>query len=141
MDLSQVPANMTKALIFDLDSCLSAADEPGQQLYASAFDTITRANQGLLSPSVIQNAFADMWRLPFDFVAKKYGFTPEISPASPPHRHRPQRHLFNEERHAVGLILRPQHVKQRQLMFEGGHRQPGGAPQLGIVNDGFVVAR
>ncbi|MHC1767376.1 MAG: HAD family hydrolase [Verrucomicrobiia bacterium] len=69
---------MTKALIFDLDSCLSAADEPGQQLYAPAFDAITSANQGLLSPSVLQNAFADMWRLPFDFVAKKYGFTPEM---------------------------------------------------------------
>ena len=72
---------MTKAIIFDLDSCLSAADEPGQQLFAPAFDAITHANQGSHSPSVLQKAFADMWRLPFDFVAKKYGFTPAMRAA------------------------------------------------------------
>ena len=72
---------MTKAIIFDLDSCLSAADEPGQQLFAPAFDAITRASQASHSPSVLQNAFADMWRLPFDFVAEKYGFTPAMRAA------------------------------------------------------------
>ena len=72
---------MTKAIIFDLDSCLSAADEPGQQLFVPAFDAITHANQGSHNPSVLQNAFADMWRLPFDFVAKKYGFTPAMKAA------------------------------------------------------------
>ena len=72
---------MTKAIIFDLDSCLSAADEPGQQLFAPAFDAIIHANQGSHSPSVLQNAFADMWRLPFDFVAEKYGFTPAMKAA------------------------------------------------------------
>ena len=72
---------MTKAIIFDLDSCLSAADEPGQQLFAPAFKAITHANQGSHSPSVLQNAFADMWRLPFDFVAEKYGFTPAMKVA------------------------------------------------------------
>jgi FMN phosphatase YigB (HAD superfamily) len=51
---------MTKAIIFDLDSCLSAADEPGQQLYAPAFDAITRASRGSHSPAVLQNAFADI---------------------------------------------------------------------------------
>ncbi len=72
---------MTKAIIFDLDSCLSAADDPGQQLFASAFEAITHANQGSHSPSVLQNAFTDMWRLPFDFVAKKYGLTPAMKSA------------------------------------------------------------
>lgn len=72
---------MTKAIIFDLDSCLSAADEPGQQLYAPACAAITHTNQGSHSPSVLQNAFADMWRLPFDFVAEKYGFTPAMKAA------------------------------------------------------------
>ena len=72
---------MTKAIIFDLDSCLSPADEPGQQLFAPAFDAIADANRGLLSPPVLQNAFADMWRLPFDFVAEKYGFTPAMKAA------------------------------------------------------------
>ena len=72
---------MTKAIIFDLDSCLSPADEPGQQLFAPAFDAITKANQGSHRPSVLQTAFADMWRLPFDFVAEKYGFTPAMKAA------------------------------------------------------------
>lgn len=72
---------MTKAIIFDLDSCLSAADEPGQQLFGPSFDAITRANEGSLSPSALQSAFADMWRLPFDFVAEKYRFTPAMKSA------------------------------------------------------------
>ena len=72
---------MTKAIIFDLDSCLSRADEPGQQLFAPAFDAIANANRGSHSTSVLPNAFADMWRLPFDFVAEKYGFTPAMKAA------------------------------------------------------------
>ena len=72
---------MTKAIIFDLDSCLSPADEPGQQLFGPAFDAISKANYGSHSPSVLQGAFADMWRLPFDFVAEKYRFTPAMKEA------------------------------------------------------------
>jgi putative hydrolase of the HAD superfamily len=72
---------MTKAIIFDLDSCLSPADEPGQQLFAPAFDAITNANRGSHSASILENAFADMWRLPFDFVAEKYHFTPAMKAA------------------------------------------------------------
>lgn len=72
---------MIQAIIFDLDSCLSAADEPGEQLYAPAFAAITRANQGLLRPSDLENAFADMWRLPFDVVAGKYAFSPAMKHA------------------------------------------------------------
>src|SRR5579859_6423934 len=72
---------MTKGIIFDLDSCLSPADEPGQQLFAPAFDSITKASQGSHSSSILQKAFADMWRLPFDFVAEKYSFTPAMKAA------------------------------------------------------------
>jgi FMN phosphatase YigB (HAD superfamily) len=72
---------MTNAIIFDLDSCLSPADEPGQQLFAPAFDAIANANRGSHSASVLQNAFADMWRLPFDFVAEKYRFSPAMKAA------------------------------------------------------------
>ena len=72
---------MSKGIIFDLDSCLSPADEPGQQLFAPAFDAITNANRGSHSASILQNAFADMWRLPFDFVAEKYRFTPAMKAA------------------------------------------------------------
>ena len=72
---------MTKAIIFDLDSCLSPADEPGQQLFAPAFDAIAAADRGSRSASVLQNAFEDMWRLPFDFVTEKYRFTPAMKGA------------------------------------------------------------
>jgi putative hydrolase of the HAD superfamily len=72
---------MPKAIIFDLDSCLSPADEPGQQLFAPAFDAITRANHGSHDASVLHEAFTDMWRLLFDFVAEKYRFTPEMKDA------------------------------------------------------------
>jgi phosphoglycolate phosphatase-like HAD superfamily hydrolase len=72
---------VTKAIIFDLDSCLAAADEPGRQLYAPAFDAITNVSQGAHSPAALENVFVDMWRLPFDFVARKHGFTPDMKDA------------------------------------------------------------
>jgi len=72
---------MTRAIIFDLDSCLSPADEPGQQLFGPAFAAISKASQGSHSVAVLQSAFADMWRLPFDFVAEKYDFTPAMKAA------------------------------------------------------------
>ena len=37
---------MTQA-IFDLDSCLAAADEVGEQLFAPAFAAIRAANDGV----------------------------------------------------------------------------------------------
>ncbi len=37
---------MTKAMIFDLDSCLAAADEVGQHVFAPAFAAIRAANDG-----------------------------------------------------------------------------------------------
>jgi putative hydrolase of the HAD superfamily len=70
--------HVIKAVIFDLDSCLSPADESGRQLFQPAFDAIMRANHGSHSETVLQHAFEDMWRLPFDFVARKYTFTPEM---------------------------------------------------------------
>jgi FMN phosphatase YigB (HAD superfamily) len=73
---------MTKAIIFDLDSCLAAADEPGRQLYAPAFEAVKTANQGSHSPAVLEQAFDDMWRLPFDFVADKYALTPAMKSAA-----------------------------------------------------------
>jgi len=66
---------MIKAIIFDLDSCLSPADEPGRDLFGPAFEAICRANQGSHSEESLQAAFIDMWRLPFDFIAEKHQFT------------------------------------------------------------------
>ncbi|MGD0812019.1 MAG: HAD family hydrolase [Verrucomicrobiota bacterium] len=64
-----------KALIFDLDSCLAAADEAGEDLFEPAFQAIRSANQGEVSDEQLRAAFKDCWRFPFDFIADKYGFS------------------------------------------------------------------
>ena len=66
---------MIKALIFDLDNCLAAADEPGRQLYEPAFHAIRAANHGTLSDAALDRAFADCWRHPLDWVAANHGFS------------------------------------------------------------------
>ena len=65
----------TKALVFDLDNCLAAAKEVGEELFAPAFDAIRQANRGDVSDQVLEEAFADMWRHPLDWVAAKHGFS------------------------------------------------------------------
>lgn len=67
-----------RAVIFDLDSCLSAADEVGQSLYAPAFAAIRRANRGTLSEEQLAAAFAATWRFPLDVVAREHGFSREM---------------------------------------------------------------
>ena len=69
---------MIRAIIFDLDNCLSAADEPGRELLDPVFDAIRQVNHGLLSDEALAEAFSDFWRHPLDFVAKKHGFTEEM---------------------------------------------------------------
>ncbi len=69
---------MIKAVIFDLDSCLAAADEVGSDLFAPAFRAIRSANRGEVAEDQLQAAFTDCWRFPFDFIAGKYGFSPEM---------------------------------------------------------------
>jgi len=66
---------MIKAIIFDLDSCLAAADEVGQQLFAPAFAAIRAANHGSVPEEKLKAAFSECWRVAFDAVADKYGFT------------------------------------------------------------------
>jgi putative hydrolase of the HAD superfamily len=66
---------MIKAILFDLDSCLAAADEVGQQLFAPAFAAIRAANAGRVPEEQLQAAFGECWRIAFDAVAAKYGFT------------------------------------------------------------------
>ncbi len=63
------------ALIFDLDNCLAAANEVGEELFEPAFEAIRRANHGTLSEESLHQAFADCWRHPLDWVAAKYGFS------------------------------------------------------------------
>ncbi|BAU42105.1 hypothetical protein O77CONTIG1_01923 [Leptolyngbya sp. O-77] len=66
---------MIKAIIFDLDNCLSAADEPGSALLEPVFDAIRQANRGTLPHDMLETALADCWYHALDFVAKKHGFS------------------------------------------------------------------
>jgi FMN phosphatase YigB (HAD superfamily) len=69
---------MIKAIIFDLDNCLAAADEPGRQLLAPTFAAIRRANHGTLSNETLERAFDECWGHSLDTVARKYGFSDEM---------------------------------------------------------------
>jgi len=69
---------MIRAIIFDLDNCLSAADEVGRGLLEPVFDAIRRANKGTLPGEALARAFEDCWRHPLDWVAREYGFTGEM---------------------------------------------------------------
>jgi FMN phosphatase YigB (HAD superfamily) len=69
---------MIKAIIFDLDNCLAAANEVGEDLYAPALEAIRNANRGTLTSEQLAEAFNECWRHPFDFVAKKFGFSQEM---------------------------------------------------------------
>lgn len=66
---------MVKAIIFDLDNCLSPAEEIGAELLEPGFEVIRRANQGTLSEEAIAAALADCWRCPLDHVAAKHKFS------------------------------------------------------------------
>src|SRR5690349_7065497 len=66
---------MIKALIFDLDNCLAPVKEVGEQLYRPAFEAIRQANRDNLSEEILEEAFAECWRYPLDWVAARYGFT------------------------------------------------------------------
>jgi putative hydrolase of the HAD superfamily len=67
-----------RAIVFDLDNCLAAADEAGEALFAPAFDAMRAANKGRLSDEKLAAAFADSWRHALDVVAKNHGFSDEM---------------------------------------------------------------
>ena len=69
---------MIKALIFDLDNCLAAANEVGEDLFAPAFAAMKNANRGTLTDDQLAEAFQEIWRHPLDFVASKFGFSQEM---------------------------------------------------------------
>lgn len=72
---------MIKAIIFDLDNCLAAADEVGRQLLAPAFAAIRQANRGTVTEAALEDAFEECWRSAFDDVATKHGFSEEMRAA------------------------------------------------------------
>ena len=63
------------AIIFDLDNCLAAADEPGEQLLEPVFAAVRSANYSSLSDGALDAAFHDCWFHAFDWVARRHGFT------------------------------------------------------------------
>jgi putative hydrolase of the HAD superfamily len=69
---------MIKAIIFDLDNCLAAANQVGDQIFSPAFNAIRSANHGAISDESLNQAFADCWWHPLDWVANKYGFSKEM---------------------------------------------------------------
>jgi putative hydrolase of the HAD superfamily len=71
-----------QAVIFDLDNCLSAADEIGAQLFEPAFAAIRAASGNEYSDQALAAAFAAMWRHALDWVATEHGFTPEMREAA-----------------------------------------------------------
>jgi FMN phosphatase YigB (HAD superfamily) len=73
---------MIRAVIFDLDNCLSAADEVGRELLEPVFDAVRRANEGRLSGEALARAFEDCWRHPLDWVARTHDFSDEMLAAA-----------------------------------------------------------
>ena len=73
---------MFRALIFDLDNCLAAANEVGEHLFEPAFEAIRNANRGTLSTETLNEAFSECWRHPLDYVANKFGFSPAMLSAA-----------------------------------------------------------
>jgi FMN phosphatase YigB (HAD superfamily) len=72
------PRTVIKAIIFDLDNCLSPAVEVGARLFEPAFEAIRRANRGTLTDAELKEAFSDCWRHPLDFVATRHRFSKEM---------------------------------------------------------------
>jgi hypothetical protein len=70
---------MIKALIFDLDNCLAAANEVGEDVFKPAFEAMRNANRGTLTDEQLAEAFQEIWRHPLDFVAQKFGFRRKCS--------------------------------------------------------------
>jgi len=72
---------MIKAIIFDLDNCLSAADESTRQVLEPVFQAVRQSNNGRLSDGALEEAFDDCWRNSFDVVAQRHGFSREMREA------------------------------------------------------------
>lgn len=72
------PMQPAYAIVFDLDNCLMAADEPGRGLFEPAFAAMRRANRGRLSEAALGAAFDDCWRHALDFVGRKHRLPNEV---------------------------------------------------------------
>jgi len=73
---------MLKAIIFDLDNCLAAADEPGRSLFDPLLAALQRSNHGHFSEQELKHIEFDYWRQPLDHVFEKHGLPDEMRQAA-----------------------------------------------------------
>lgn len=73
-----LPRVHMKTVIFDLDNCLCPTTESGADLYDPAFTAIRIANDGSVADQALASAFSEMWSHAYDWVARKYCFTPAM---------------------------------------------------------------
>lgn len=69
---------MIRAIIFDLDKCLAPPEEIGRAFFEPALEAIRRANDGSLSDEALESAIRDFWRLAYDDIATRHGFSPQM---------------------------------------------------------------
>jgi putative hydrolase of the HAD superfamily len=62
-------------IIFDLDNCLAAADEPGIALLAPVFAAVRAASDGTTPAPALEAALRECWVDAFDAVAERHAFT------------------------------------------------------------------
>jgi FMN phosphatase YigB (HAD superfamily) len=67
-----------QAIVFDLDSCLSPADEVGRSLHQPLFDALRAANHGTLSEHQLQQVFDATFRFALDDIAERFGLSDEM---------------------------------------------------------------
>ena len=123
---------MFNALIFDLDSCLAAANEVGDTLFAAPFQAIRNANHGTVTEDRLQAAVADCWRFPFDSVAEKYGFSPAMRAAGFAEFRRVE---VRQPMHGYGDLDALKHLPAQLFLVTSGFRrlQESKVKALGIA--------
>jgi putative hydrolase of the HAD superfamily len=138
--LSALISLPVRAILFDLDNCLAAADEPGEQLLEPVFAAVRAANDGALTDAELDAAFRDCWFHAFDFVAATHRFTPRMRAAGWEAFHRVE---VRGEMHGYGdLALLPSLGERRFLVTSGFRRlQESKVRALGIATcfDAVVV--
>lgn len=73
---------MKRAIIFDLDNCLCAADAMGRAAFEPVFQVLRATNKGTLSEEELEKALDELWGKSLDWVAEHYHFSQEMLDAS-----------------------------------------------------------
>jgi len=109
-----------RAVIFDLDNCIAAADEAGEALFRPAFDAMRAANRGQLSEEELGAAFRDCWRKALDVVAREHGFPDEMLEAG----WRAFREIEVKQRlHGYGDLAELASLPQARFLVTSGFRR------------------